>query len=73
MVRLLIQDVTLTKGDAITVGVRFRGGATQTLELTIPPRSWELRQTSKQIVAEIDTLLDDYLTVPSSPTLPSSS
>ena len=35
-------------------------GATQTLELTIPPRSWELRQTSKQIVAEIDTLLDDY-------------
>ena len=60
MVRLLIEDVTLTKGDVITVGVRFRGGATQTLELTIPPRSWELRQTSKQIVAEIDTLLDDY-------------
>ena len=60
MVRLLIEDVTLTKGDGITVGVRFRGGATQTLELPIPPRSWELRQTSKQIVAEIDTLLDHY-------------
>jgi DNA invertase Pin-like site-specific DNA recombinase len=60
MVRLLIEDVTLTKGDAIAVGVRFRGGATQTLALPIPPTAWELRQTSKQIVAEIDTLLDDH-------------
>jgi hypothetical protein len=60
MVRLLIEDVTLTKGDAITLGVRFRGGATRKLELPIPPTAWEMRQTSKQIVAEIDTLLDDH-------------
>lgn len=60
MVRLLIEDVTLTKGDDIAVGVRFRGGATRTLALPIPPTAWELRQTSKQVVAAIDTLLDDY-------------
>ena len=60
MVRLLIEDVTLTKGGEIAVGVRFRGGATRSLVLPIPPTAWELRQTSKQVVAEIDTLLDDY-------------
>jgi len=60
MVRLLLEDVTLTKGDVITLGVRFRGGATRQFELPIPPTAWEMRQTSKQIVAEIDTLLDDH-------------
>jgi len=60
MVRLLLEDVTLTKGDVITLGVRFRGGATRQLELPIPPTAWEMRQTSKQVVAEIDTLLDDH-------------
>jgi DNA invertase Pin-like site-specific DNA recombinase len=60
MMRLLIEDVTLTKADEIVVGVRFRGGATRTLTLPIPPTAWELRQTSKQVVAEIDTLLDDH-------------
>ena len=29
MVRLLLEDVTLTRGDAINAGVRFRGGAAQ--------------------------------------------
>lgn len=60
MVRLLIEDVTLTKSDEITVGVRFRGGATRSLALPIPPRAWQLRQTNQQVVAEIDTLLEDY-------------
>jgi len=60
MVRLLIEDVTLTKNDEVVVGVRFRGGATRRLALPIPPAAWELRQTSPQVVVEIDTLLDDY-------------
>lgn len=60
MVRLLIEDVTLTKDDEIAVGVRFRGGATRSLALPIPPTAWELRQTSKEVVAEIDALLDDH-------------
>jgi len=60
MVRLLLEDVTLTKGQEIAVGVRFRGGATRSFTLPIPPTAWELRQTSKLVIAEIDTLLDDY-------------
>lgn len=63
MVRLLIEDVTLTKGDEIAVGVRFRGGATRSLTLPIPPTAWEMRQTSPEVVAEIDALLDDYTEV----------
>lgn len=58
LVRLLIEDVTLTKNDKILVGIRFRGGATQTLALPLPRKAWELRQTSQQVVAEIDTLLN---------------
>jgi hypothetical protein len=58
-VRLLIEDVTLTKGEEITVGIRFRGGATRRLTLPRPQMSWQLRQTSAQVIAEIDSLLDD--------------
>lgn len=60
MVRLLIEDVTLTKGSEIDAGVRFRGGATRSLTLPLAQRSWELRQTSREVITEIDTLLDDY-------------
>jgi len=60
MVRLLIEDVTLTKGTEIDAGVRFRGGATRSLTLPLAQRSWELRQTSREVITEIDTLLDDY-------------
>jgi len=60
MVRLLIEDVTLTRGDAITTGVRFRGGAARTLTLPLAKKSWQLRQTSAEVIAEIDSLLDDH-------------
>lgn len=60
MVRLLLEDVTLSKGTPITVHVRFRGGATRTLELPPPLPAWALRKTSPEVVAEVDRLLDDY-------------
>jgi DNA invertase Pin-like site-specific DNA recombinase len=60
MVRLLLEDVTLTKGDAIIAGVRFRGGAIRTLTLPLAQPAWQIRQTSAQVVTEIDALLDDY-------------
>jgi DNA invertase Pin-like site-specific DNA recombinase len=60
MVRLLIEDVTLTKRDAIHAGVRFRGGATRSLTLPLAQPAWQLRQTSAQVVAEIDDLLDGH-------------
>jgi hypothetical protein len=60
MVRLLLEDVTLTRGDTIGAGVRFRGGATRSLTLPLAQPAWQLRQTSAQVVAEIDALLDDH-------------
>jgi len=60
MVRLLLEDVTLTKADALLVGVRFRGGATRSLTLPLAQNAWQLRQTSAEVVAEIDALLDDH-------------
>jgi DNA invertase Pin-like site-specific DNA recombinase len=60
MVRLLLEDVTLTKGDAIAASVRFRGGATRSLSLPLAQPAWQLRQTSAAVVAEIDALLDDH-------------
>jgi hypothetical protein len=35
MLRLLIEDVTLTKGDALHVDIRFVGGATRSCATTI--------------------------------------
>jgi DNA invertase Pin-like site-specific DNA recombinase len=60
MVRLLLEDVTLTRGDCITLHLRFKGGAHRTIQLPLPLRSWEQRQTSNEAVAEIDRLLDLY-------------
>jgi DNA invertase Pin-like site-specific DNA recombinase len=60
MVRLLIEDVTLTKADEIAVGVRFRGGATKSLRLPLALPAWKLRQTSRNVVAEMDALLDHH-------------
>ncbi len=60
MVRLMVEDVTLFRGEHIVAHVRFRGGATRSLDLARPLRAWELRQTDPQVVAEIDRLLDDH-------------
>jgi hypothetical protein len=58
MVRLLLEDVTLLRQDRITLHLRFKGGAHRTIQLPLPLRSWQERQTSKEAVAEIDRLLD---------------
>ena len=58
MVRLLLEDVTLIRGENITLHLRFKGGAHRTIPLPLPLRSWEQRKTSQQAVAEIDRLLD---------------
>jgi len=60
MLRLLIEDVTVSKRDKISIGVRFRGGATQHLTLPLAQPAWQLRQTAPQVIADIDHLLDDY-------------
>jgi DNA invertase Pin-like site-specific DNA recombinase len=60
IVRLLVEDVTLIHDGQITAHVRFRGGATQTINLPRPLSAWELRQTSPQVLEAIDRLLNDY-------------
>jgi hypothetical protein len=60
LVRLLIEDVTLTKTQDVTLQVRFRGGATQTLTLAAPRMCWELWETSQEVVAMVDGLLNEY-------------
>jgi len=60
MVRLLLEDVTLIRGDHLTLHLRFKGGAHRTVQLPLPLRSWEQRQTSGQVVAEVDRLLHEH-------------
>ena len=60
MTRLLLEDVTLIKGDAITMHVRFKGGATTTVNLPLPLSAHELRKTDPAVIEEIDRLLDHH-------------
>jgi hypothetical protein len=57
MVRLLVEDVTLLRGESVTLHVRLKGGVCRTLDLPPPKTSVELRQTSPEVVAAIDELL----------------
>jgi DNA invertase Pin-like site-specific DNA recombinase len=59
-VRLLVEDATLLRGEAITAHLRFRGGATRSLTLPLPSPAWKLRRTSREVVAEVDRLLDTH-------------
>jgi DNA invertase Pin-like site-specific DNA recombinase len=60
MIRLLVEDVTLTKTDQIHAHVRFRGGQTTSLTLPLPGKAWQLRQTHTDTLAELDRLLDEH-------------
>lgn len=60
-VRLLIEDVTLRRGEhQIEAQVRLRGGTTQTLCLPLPRPAWALRKTSQEVITEIDRLLEHH-------------
>jgi DNA invertase Pin-like site-specific DNA recombinase len=60
MMRLLITDVTLTKGHTLHADIRFTGGTTRSLDIPLPKSCIELRTTDAAIVREIDQLLDTY-------------
>ena len=60
MMRLLIADVTLTRGTSIHAAIRFTGGATRSLDIPLPKTCVELRTTDAAVVHEIDALLDTY-------------
>ena len=60
MLRLIIDDVTLTKTEEIVAQVRFRGGATQTVRVPGPRPVAQLHKVDPAIVVEIDHLLDAH-------------
>lgn len=60
MVRLLLEDVTLTKTDVIHAHVRLRGGQTRSYTLPIPPPAWKARETDPDTLALLDRLLDQH-------------
>jgi hypothetical protein len=60
MVRLLVEDVTLIRGQQITAHVRFKGGATRTLTLPLPLRVYDRRRAKPDAIKEIDSLLDHH-------------
>lgn len=60
MLRLLIEDVTLSKGDTLHVDIRFVGGATRSLDLPLPKSCVELRTTDAAVIEEIDRFIDTY-------------
>jgi DNA invertase Pin-like site-specific DNA recombinase len=59
MVRLLIEDVTLTRNENIMVQVRFKGGTTKVIEASLPLPACKTWQTSDKVIVRIDRLLDD--------------
>jgi hypothetical protein len=60
MVRLLVEDVTLLRGERIQMHVRFKGGATRSLTVVSPPSAPVLQKTKPAVIQQINQLLDDY-------------
>src|SRR5215468_223975 len=60
MVPLLIEDITIRKGEQVRLDVRFRGGASKTLMLPRPLSFCESHKQDPAMVAEMDRLLEGY-------------
>jgi DNA invertase Pin-like site-specific DNA recombinase len=60
MLRLLIEDVTLTRGTDIRAQVRWRGGATSELRLPIPLSFFEARRTPADLTAYVAGLVESH-------------
>jgi len=60
MVRLIVEDVTITKGDELLIQIRFKGGAVQIHTLDLPKSAAEERRHSPEVVREVDLLLNKH-------------
>ena len=60
MVHLMIEDVTLSRDQKITLHIRFKGGVHKTVLLPLPLNAWQRRLTRRDVVGEIDQLLDRH-------------
>ncbi len=59
-VRFVIEDVTVHKSDQIVAHIRFKGGATQTITVSLPPPFAQSRLTAPETLAAMDRLLEEY-------------
>ena len=60
MIRFLIEDVTMTRGEEILLCIRFKGGATKKLSLPLPLKGWQYNVTDPEIVEIVDELLANH-------------
>jgi len=60
MARLILEDVTLIKQEQVTAHLRFKGGSTRSLILPLPLPLCQQRKTARQVVEEVDRLLDHH-------------
>jgi len=60
IVRLLIEDVTIFKGDLVTMHIRFKGGISKTVKLPKPEYHRERYRTSPAVIKIIDQLLNHH-------------
>ena len=58
--RLVIEDITVRKADQLIAQIRFTGGATHTLSVTLPPPFAHSRFTPPETLAALDKLIDSY-------------
>jgi hypothetical protein len=58
--RFLIEDVTVLKTEQIVAHIRFKGGATQTITVPLPPPFAQSRLTAPSTLAAMDRLLEEY-------------
>jgi hypothetical protein len=57
--RLLIEDVTLLSAEQLVAHIRFKGGATQTLQVPFPPLFAQSRLTAPQTLEVLQQVLHD--------------
>lgn len=60
MIRFMIENVTMIRGEDITLHVRFKGGAKKTLKLPLPLKGWQYNLTETKIVEIVDELLSNH-------------
>lgn len=56
MLRLLVEDVTLVRGQTIRIQIRWKGGATTSLERPVPQSARDLFRTPTEVVEQVRLL-----------------
>jgi DNA invertase Pin-like site-specific DNA recombinase len=61
ILRLLVEDVTLRRdGKTLYMHLRWKGGATTSLDRPLPPPAWEARRTSAAVVEQVRALAPEH-------------